>query len=418
MEQHLDSHAEALHLLRTREKNFSLPQPFYKDPAFYQLDLEHIWYKNWIFAGVSCDIPKPGDYFTLAIGEYPLIISRAKDGSIHAFHNTCRHRGSRICSKHRGNAPKLVCPYHQWTYEHDGKLLFAGQMGPDFDVSKYALKQAHCRTVGGYVFVCVADEAPDFEAFRATVEPYMLPHELEGAKVAHTSTLIEKANWKLVIENNRECYHCAGSHPELLRTISEFDATDDPRINPVFRQRIIDKAAQWDAQGLPNKAVYADNHRYRVVRLPLAHGESMTMDGKPAVKRLLGHLSDADLGSVRLLSLPNSWNHLQGDHALAFRVLPLGPETTMVTTFWLVHKDAVEDVDYDVANLAKVWEATNDQDRILAEENQVGIDSPAYEPGPYGTDIEFGVLNFIGWYTDALESELAGPQPSLKPVAA
>jgi Rieske 2Fe-2S family protein len=139
----------------------------------------------------------------------------------------------------------------------------------------------------------------------------------------------------------------------------------------------------------------------------------MTMDGGRAVKSLMGHLQDADLGSVRLLSLPNSWNHLQADHTLAFRVLPLGPQETMVTTWWLVNKDAQEGVDYDLDRLIKVWSATNEQDRMLAENNQAGINNKAYEPGPYSPTIEFGVQNFIDWYSGEMMAGLTSPMPKI-----
>ena len=159
------------------------------------------------------------------------------------------------------------------------------------------------------------------------------------------------------------------------------------------------KAAEWDAEGLPHASQNAPDKRFRVVRLPLVQGESMTMNDKPAVTKLLGQLQNPDLGSVRMLSLPNSWNHLQADHAIAFRVLPLGPQLTQVTTWWLVHKDAQEGVDYQSEEIVKVWSATNDQDRVLAENNQAGINNKAYVPGPYSPKIEFGVQNFVDWYS-------------------
>ena len=95
-----------------------------------------------------------------------------------------------------------------------------------------------------------------------------------------------------------------------------------------------------------------------------------------------------------------------GDHAVVFRVLPLGPRETLVTTKWLVHKDAVEGVDYDPERLRQVWDATNDQDRRLAEENQLGINSLAYQPGPYSKTYEFGVIDFIDWYSETLRANL------------
>jgi Rieske 2Fe-2S family protein len=395
-------------LLATRKTNYSLPQPFYGDADFHQLDLEQIWYRNWLFAGPACAVPAAGHWFSMDIGSTSLVIVRGADGVVRAIYNTCRHRGSKVCVGASGKAAKLVCPYHQWTYELDGRLLFARDMGPDFKAAEFNLKQAHCRTVGGYVYVCLADEAPDFDTFSQMVEPYMLPHALNNAKVACCSTLVEQANWKLVIENNRECYHCAGNHPELLRTLSEYDSSDDPRVPAAFAERIQSKAAEWDAQGLAHASQNASDKRFRVVRLPLANGESMTMDGQSAVKKLLGDLHNQDLGSVRMLSLPNNWNHLQADHALAFRVLPLGPQTTQVTTWWLVHQDAREGVDYKSEDLMQVWAATNDQDRILAENNQSGINSRAYQPGPYSPTIEFGVQNFIDWYT----GQMAQLQPT------
>ena len=262
----LNPRTRLAHLLATRERNFSLPQPFYGDADFHQLDLDLIWNRNWLFAGPQCLIPATGNWFTVDVGSTSLAIVRGADGAVRAFYNTCRHRGSKVCVGEHGKTAKLVCSYHQWTYDLDGRLLFARDMGPDFDASRFPLKPAHCRTVGGYVYVCLADEAPDFDDFARMVEPYMLPHGLRDAKVAHTSSLVEQANWKLVIENNRECYHCSGSHPELLRTLSEYDSTDDPRVPPAFAERIRAKAAQWDHEGLPHASQNSPDKRFRVVR--------------------------------------------------------------------------------------------------------------------------------------------------------
>jgi len=96
------------------------------------------------------------------------------------------------------------------------------------------------------------------------------------------------------------------------------------------------------------------------------------------------------------------------DHATTFRVLPIGPNETAVTTKWLVHKDAVEGEDYDVEELIHVWSQTNDQDRRVIEENARGIHSPAYEPGPYSTVHEGGVDQFVDWYARTIEPRLAG----------
>src|SRR5690606_7313712 len=126
--------------------------------------------------------------------------------------------GSIVCKSREGQVAKLVCPYHQWTYDLDGKLLWASNMGPDFDPTQHGLKPVHLRNLKGLIYVCLAPTAPDFDAFARMASPYLDVHDLNDAKVAHTSTFIERANWKLVWENNRECYHCSANHPALCRS--------------------------------------------------------------------------------------------------------------------------------------------------------------------------------------------------------
>ncbi|MBB2971162.1 aromatic ring-hydroxylating dioxygenase subunit alpha [Mesorhizobium sp. RMAD-H1] len=415
----MDVRNEMLGYLKGRDAGFSLEQKFYTDPDYFRLDLEHIFYREWIFVGHDCELPKTGSYLTVQIGAYPVVVVRDAQGGIRAFHNSCRHRGSRICSGEKGTAAKLVCPYHQWTYELDGRLLFARQVGPDFNPAQYGLKPVHCESVAGCIYVCVADDAPDFGAFRATVEPYLAPHDIGNAKVAHESTIIEKGNWKLVWENNRECYHCAANHPELCRTYPEAPTAtgvqgvmEDPEINELWRN--------CETVGLPAKFHIAEDGQYRVTRIPLLRGAvSYTMSGRPAVKRPLGNRvsGDTNIGALLLFNYPSTWNHLMADHAISFRVLPISADETQVTTKWLVNKDAVEGVDYDIDELAHVWIETNDQDRRIVEENAVGIRSPAYQPGPYSVEHEGGVMQFLEWYTNFITPRLEGETVPLSRVA-
>ncbi|MDQ0474351.1 aromatic ring-hydroxylating oxygenase subunit alpha [Labrys wisconsinensis] len=414
----MNARNDMLGQLRAHRPGFTLGRKFYTDPDYFQLDLETIWYREWLFAGHDCELTSPGSYITLQVGDYPVIVLRAGDGSIKAFHNSCRHRGSRLCAAERGTVAKLVCPYHQWTYELDGKLLYARDMGPGFDARQFGLKPVHCQSVGGYVWICLAREAPDFEAFRATVAPYLAPHRLKDAKIAFESTIVENGNWKLVWENNRECYHCAGNHPELCRTFPEAPtvtgvqgAGDDPLIR-----------AHWDRceeAGLPSLFRMSGDGQFRATRVPLLRNAvSYTMSGKPAVARPLSASIEEDrIGSLLLFHYPTTWNHVLGDHAVSFRVTPIGPRETAVTTKWLVHKDAVEGVDYRLDELTRVWVATNDQDRQIVEENQRGVASPVYEPGPYAPDHEGGVMQFVEWYCNAMERALGGDAVPLRSVA-
>lgn len=415
----MDTRTEMLKLLRSRRDGFSLQQPFYIDPDFHKVDMDLIWYRDWLFVGHSCEIAKPGGFFTVQIGDYPVVIVRGRDGEIRAFHNSCRHRGSRVCKTDRGTTARLVCPYHQWTYDLDGKLVFARQMAENFDKADFGLKPVACENVGGYIFVCLADEPADFGPFRTLMEPYFAPHNLLDAKIAHESTIIEKGNWKLVWENNRECYHCAANHPELCKTFPEAPtvtgvngAESDPEMLAHW--------AKCEAAGLPSRFRIDDAGQYRATRAPLLRDAvSYTATGKRAVRRNLSDGVSTDrIGTLLLYHYPTTWNHVLGDHAVTFRVLPISATETAVTTKWLVHKDAVEGVDYDLQDLIHVWTETNDEDRRIVEENAFGIMSPAYEPGPYSELHEGGVIQFVDWYTGFLEPRLSeGKTPALRNVA-
>jgi Rieske 2Fe-2S family protein len=409
-------HQTMLAQLKSRREGFSLPGAFYHDPDFYRLDLENIHYRDWLFAGHDCEIKEPGQFFTLQIGDYPVVVVRGADREIRAFHNSCRHRGSRVCTADHGKAKRLVCPYHQWSYDLDGRLARARHMDGEIDKSQFGLKPVHCRSVGGYVFVCVGQEAPDWQAFRAMVEPYLQPHDLADTKVAFSSTIVENGNWKLVWENNRECFHCAANHPELCRTFPESPTATgvDVMNDPVMQTHW----GRCEAVGLPSTFQIASSGQYRVTRAPLIEGaESYTMSGGRAVTLpLTPTITERTIGTLLLFHYPSTWNHVLGDVCTSFRVLPIGPTQTQVTTKWLVNKDAVEGVDYDLDELTKVWNATNDQDRTVVEENQRGILSPAYEPGPYSIEQESGVMQFVDWYVGATERALVG-EPKLRRVA-
>lgn len=408
------SEMQFLGRLRERSPGRGLAREFYTDPQLFDLDLELIFGREWLFAAHGAELPQAGSYLTLQVGAYPIVLVRAADGVIRAFINTCRHRGARVCPDERGRAPKLVCPYHQWTYELDGRLFAARHMGAEFDRTKFGLKRIHCETVAGYIFICLAADAPDFSPTRAHLESYLSPHRLSEARVAFESTIVEEGNWKLVWENNRECYHCAANHPQLARTYP-----DTPTVTGVVgasQNSIV--AGHWEkceAAGLPSQFKIAPDGQTRTARMPLLKSAvSYTMTGHAAVRRPLSDATPVqmNIGALLLFHYPTTWNHFLGDHAISFRVLPLGPQRTQLTTKWLVHREAVEGVDYDLDELTHVWLATNEQDRRIVHENQIGMNSPLYEPGPLSAVAENGVSQFIDWYSSRMERALAVREPT------
>ena len=218
---------------------------------------------------------------------------------------------------------------------------------------------------------------------------------------------IEEGNWKLVMENNRECYHCGGSHPSLCRTYSDNPLMTVMEGPNAASAEILAHWKRCDDAGLPARFVNHPDMQWRLARVPLLdNAESFTMSTKAAVARRMGTIPWNDAGSLMYYHFPSSWTHFLPDHAIVFRIMPISPTQTQVTTNWLVHKDAVEGVDYDLQKLTEVWLATNDEDRRVVEENQKGILSPAYEPGPYSPHQEEGVIHFVDWYCKTLTDRL------------
>ena len=177
---------------------------------------------------------------------------------------------------------------------------FARAMPEGFDPAGHALGTAHCATVGGLVLVCVAEEPPDLAPMRRLVEPYLAPFDLRRARVAHSSTVVEQGNWKLVMENNRECYHCRLAHPQLCRTFPEAPLHSGGGSDEEVRATA-ELVERCEALGLPSRFAIAEDHQYRVMRMALLDdAQSMTLDGAPAVSRRFAHLPDGDLGDVLL----------------------------------------------------------------------------------------------------------------------
>lgn len=390
-------------MLNRRKVGYSLEGDFYHSQAVLDVELKAIFEKEWVFVGNSSEIPNPGDYITATVGRNSVILLKKKSGKIGAYLNSCRHRGSLICLGKKGHSNQLVCPYHQWTYDEDGALIHAGEMPASFDPENHSLKSVNLQNMSGMLYVCISKTPPDFENFRAQVEPYIAPHQPYRCKVAYEESIVEEANWKLVIENNRECYHCAGSHPELTFSLTAFAMPDDPRADGFFTELMPRMAKKWEKLGLPHKPVPGGD-KFRCIRLPFINDAlSMTIDGSLACRKLLGDLKDPDLGSARMFHVPGNWNHFGSDYILHASVTPISPDKTLLTTKWLVHEDAIEGWDYDVKHLARVWQATNEQDSTLAANNHLGTRSVGYEPGPYA-ESEFMLTDFTNWYSGMMEN--------------
>jgi Rieske 2Fe-2S family protein len=403
-------------LVASRQAGYTLPRDFYCDELVYRAELESIWRRGWLFVGHSCELSTPGDYMTFAADNDSLIVIRDDDQQLYALWNVCRHRGTQICSDTSGRAGRLVCPYHQWTYARNGSLVSCRGMQDGINKAELGLLRAHLRELEGFIFVSLADEPPDFEDAAAAMSPVVRPQGLPRAKVAKTVDYDVAANWKIVWENNRECYHCNVNHPQYVK--ANFDHYNADDTSDRIRARIDNVVAQseqkWAAAGLavshrqsgmtqfPN---VERNGWFAANRTPLVEGYvSETMHGQ-RVAPLMGDYTDADVGTLRVRTLPNMWHHASCDHAVTTRLLPAGLQRTAIRVSWLVHEDAVEGQDYRLEDIMPFWQLTSEQDWELCEMAQKGINSSRYLPGPLSTYKEYNVDAFVRWCLHQLSQE-------------
>ncbi len=388
-----------------RDAGTSLDRSAYTSEMAYQRDLDAIFARNWLFAGHAVDIANPGDFRVVELAGEQIILWRDLQGEIRAHFNVCRHRGSRLTWDSCGNARTLRCPYHQWTYRADGSLAGARLMGEDFRPGDYPLAGVALREVGGLVFVCLSDDPPPFDAAAQAMSPQVAPHGLDRAQVVRREVYDVAANWKTVVENNRECYHCRVTHPEFNMSNYDVGLPGDPRA-PADYQRTLDQAAErWRALGLSPEAVsFPDGEWFRVARMPLKDGfVTETVDGALAAP-LMGSITSPEVGSLRLIGLPNFWAHLNADYASTTRLDPRGPNLTRVEVCFLVDRDARPGVDCDVEKLATVLQRTFEQDIELCESVSAGLSSRAWRPGPYSPIVEASVKSFNEWYLAQLSA--------------
>ena len=403
-------------LIDSRQPNFGLPRPFYHDDLLYRAEMEFVWRAGWLFAGHSCQIPNPGDYFLYEVDGDSLIIIRNDRGEVNAFFNVCRHRGSVICEEAQGSIKRFICPYHQWTYDRDGKLILVRGMQEELDKPQYGLHRAHVREVEGMIWVSLAKEPVSFDAAYEAIAPVARPQGLTRAKIAKIMDFDVHANWKLVWENNRECYHCNVNHPQYTK--ANFDAYNaDDTVRRVAEEleavtnRLETKLAE---RGLTVRAEtgmtpFPDPDHgiwWGANRTPLSDGYvSESMDGRQ-VAPLMGDYTDPDVGTVRVRTLPNFWIHASCDHAVSVRLTPTGIDHTAIRMTWLVDAQAEEGKDYNLDTLLPFWLLTAEQDWGICVNQQKGVNSHAYTPGPLSVYKEYNLDRFLRWYVQEMSEAL------------
>jgi Rieske 2Fe-2S family protein len=358
-------------LIAKQRPGVGLSRAFYADPEIFNLDVERVFLRNWIYAGHVASIPRAGDYFLYDLAEESILVIRGEHRDVHAMFNVCRHRGSRVCIEEYGAAKKkLVCPYHGWTYRTDGGLLSTPGGTTSVNAAELGLLRLEARVLEGLIFVCAAEQAPSPDPIVRDLGPRLAPYGLAGTRIAYHRRYLCPAHWKLVHESFLERLGAGAQFPEMQQVFAAEMPTSEIKLT----------ADLYHSCG----------------RLSLAPGrQTPTRSGQPAAP-MLGKLTQYD-GGVTWAAVLSSWFIAASDHAVLIRFTPIDPKVTEMDVTWLVRDTAVESVDYESENLAWLWKRTIEQTLKVCSDQQNGVMSRHYRPGPLGAGEE-RIAAFIQWY--------------------
>ncbi len=393
--------------ITTRKPGFSLEQLFYTNPEIFNLDIESVFKRYWLLAGHVSQIPKDGDYFLYNIANESVIVIR-DGGEIRAHYNVCRHRGSRVLLEQTGNAQRLVCPYHGWVYKKDGSLTHCMYYSKDFKKKEYGLDPIHVRTACGLIYISFAEHPVEFDPFVRDLESHLKLYHLDQAKIAYHKSYTLSCNWKILCENFCECYHCGIAHPEYTARLMYAGVAASPSLKGKGDVIEKERSAYYSRNGLCTDLLSSNGgwnteSWYYMARAAFQPGYvSQTKDGG-LVAPLLGELKGPDAGSFAFFSRPNGIMEASSDHAALLRFTPISATQSQADAYWLVRQDAVEGKDYDVERVTWLWKTTGEQDWTICVNNQAGVNSSSYRPGPYSEiELSGGVEDFIRWYLKQL----------------
>lgn len=336
----------------------TLAGSWYTSPEIFAAERERIFLREWLCVGREDEVARAGDFFTTERAGESLIVTRDAAGTIHAFYNVCRHRGTRICERDSGHFQgSIQCPYHGWTYSLDGALKVARNMAevPGFDRREYPLKAAAVALWDGFIFVNLDDDARPFDDVFTPLIGRFERWNVAGLHTARSITYELKCNWKLIFLNYSECYHCPLVHPQLDKLSPSDSGRNDLSEGPFLGG-------------------------YSELRQP---GSSLTVSGRSA-RPPIGSVSGADLDRVYYYTIfPSLLFSTHPDYVMVHYVRPVAADRTEVICAWLFDPATIAQSDFEPSDVVDFWDLTNRQDWHVNELTQLGLSSRAYSPGPY-----------------------------------
>ena len=356
-----------------------LPAAWSRGPAHYARELEVFWYGRWIAAAREEEIPQPGDWRVVRTGTQAIVLLRNEKGELRAFHNTCRHRGSILCTEDAGtfSRRRIVCPYHSWTYDLEGRLVATPRrmQTPDFDMENFPLFEVAADCWGGFVFICLDKTRLPLKTALGDLPARFKRYNFHQLRIGKRIVADVRANWKLLCENFSECFHCPPVHPELCRIVTAYS-----------------EAGAW---GLRKEAETKPEFK--------PGATTLTLDGTsriPAFKNL--NKEERQTLYVPWMLPPNLFFNVQPDYVNSHLMFATGPESVRIVYDWLFEPEHLPE-GADLEHYTALWEVTNRQDARNCEWQQQGIRSREFKHGHYVPQ-EFDCHRFANWVRGGLRA--------------
>ena len=343
-------------LLPWPEQALTLPKAAYLDPDVFAWERTHFFEASWFCVGRSADLQRPGDQRAVRVGDEGVLLVRGEDGELRGFYNTCRHRGHELlpCGGRPQNEKVVRCPYHRWMYDLDGSFKggpgMSAQAGFDKNDPDHSLVETRIEEWQGFVFVNASGTAAPLSEHLGALVELADPYEMGELFVGRSHSYNLDANWKVIIENYHECYHCSEIHPELCQVSLPGSGQD------------------WEPDGV----VIGGSMEL------LPEAQTMSLDGK-SLGVPFPRLEGSQLREVYYLELfPNILLSLHPDYVMVHRLEPFSPSLTRVECTWLFPSEAREKPGFHPAYAADFWDITNRQDWAACESVQRGIAGRGY----------------------------------------
>ena len=376
-----DAETRADTILISTELQRTLPGSAYLAPEAFAAERERIFFHEWFCIGREEALPEPGDFLHVDVAGERVLVVRTKDSGMRGHYDVCRHRGSRLvleadAEAHSAAVPSgrfkgsIVCPYHAWTYALTGELRVAPFLNESDGLRRedLSLRPVGVETWAGFVFVNLTPEgAEPLPEQLGGIPERLRNYPLADLRTARRITYEVAANWKVIVENYNECYHCGPVHPELCEVV------------PAFKQQG-GRDLDWE-HGVPHRE----------------GASTFTFSGTTDRAPFPGLTEEERTRHKGELVYPNLMVSCSADHVAAFRLLPLDAGRTRIECDFLFHPDEIAGPSFDPADAVGFWDLVNRQDWRICEAVQQGMSSRAFDVGYYAPmeDLSLDIRRYV-----------------------